>query len=601
MPRSRWFASVSTLAVAATLAAGAALPAAAQLATPVASPARAGECAAGSGSIGDAYFPFMGNSGYDARHYALDLDVGVAEGTIRSATATMLATATLDLCAFNLDFNGLEIDGITVDGVPATWSRNGQELTISPARPLARGADFVAEVRYHGTPYTTSSPSIADLFAPDEVAPAHDDPADASEDAGGGFGLPFTVDADRYGWSIGGWWTSGDSVFVVGEPRGAETWFPVNGHPADKATYAISLTVDQPYAAIANGPLVETIERDGATTFVFAPRDPMSSYLVTLQAGSFDVVEDVAPDGTPLRYAFAEGVSPDQRDLFIETQPEILAFFVDRFGPYPFDLAGASVVAAPLPFALETQTMPVYGAMIDDGSGIDAGTLASEAETIAHETAHQWFGNAVSPLRWQDVYLNEGLAQYGAYLWVEHRDGPDVLETRLRASYDGLAQSIALSDPAALDAATGADILALLGPLPEEIELVLEELAGVDSLSTLAALPARDVLAALDAFGVPPGALVGEAPVPTGNPGPDDLFSVSWVYERGALTTHALRRAVGDEAFFAILREWAARYGGGNATVQDFVALSEEISGQDLDSLFDAWLYQTALPPYPGS
>jgi aminopeptidase N len=86
----------------------------------------------------------------------------------------------------------------------------------------------------------------------------------------------------------------------------------------------------------------------------------------------------------------------------------------------------------------------------------------------------------------------------------------------------------------------------------------------------------------------------------TGDPGPDDLFSVAWVYERGALATHALRREVGDRAFFAILREWAARYGGGNATVRDFVALSEEVSGQELDPLFDAWLFQTALPPYPG-
>lgn len=603
MPRFRRTGPVSAWVVAATLAVGAVAPAVAQVATPVVAPGETRGCAAGSSSIGDAYFPFMGNSGYDARHYALDLDIGVEEASIRAATARMQATATIDLCAFNLDFNGLEIDGISVDGLPAGWSRNGQELTVEPARPLARGADFVVEVRYHGTPYTLASPSVSDLVggvAAHEAGGATPGAADAEVADDGGFGLPFSADMDRYGWSIGGWWTTGDSVFVVGEPRGAETWFPVNGHPADKATYTIALTVDEPFAAVANGPLAETIDRGEQTTFVYAAREPMSSYLVTLQAGRFEVVEDAAADGTPLRYAFAAGVPADQRDLFVDVQPAILEFFAHRFGPYPFDLAGASVVAAPLPFALETQTMPVYGAMVDGGTGIDAATLAAEAETIAHETAHQWFGNAVSPLRWEDVYLNEGLAQYGAYLWVEHRDGPAALEARLRASYDRLAQSAAMADPAMLDAATGADILAAIGPLPEEIAVAIEALAGVDSLAALEALPAREVLAALEAFGVPPGALFGDAPVLTGDPGPDDLFSVAWVYERGSLATHALRREVGDAAFFAILREWAARYGGGNATVRDFIALSEEISGRELDPLFDAWLYQAALPPYPG-
>jgi aminopeptidase N len=82
----------------------------------------------------------------------------------------------------------------------------------------------------------------------------------------------------------------------------------------------------------------------------------------------------------------------------------------------------------------------------------------------------------------------------------------------------------------------------------------------------------------------------------TGDPGADELFSSAIVYERGALTLHALRLQLGDEAFFTILRTWTARYGGGNATTTDFIRLAEEISGQQLDDFFAAWLYQPALP-----
>ena len=83
-----------------------------------------------------------------------------------------------------------------------------------------------------------------------------------------------------------------------------------------------------------------------------------------------------------------------------------------------------------------------------------------------------------------------------------------------------------------------------------------------------------------------------------GDPGPENLFDWA-VYDRGALTLHALRLTVGDDAFFQILRAYADRYHDGNASTADFIALAEEISGQQLDDLFQAWLYDRALPPMP--
>jgi aminopeptidase N len=86
--------------------------------------------------------------------------------------------------------------------------------------------------------------------------------------------------------------------------------------------------------------------------------------------------------------------------------------------------------------------------------------------------------------------------------------------------------------------------------------------------------------------------------VPPGDPGAGRLFDPA-VYERGALTLHALDRTIGDEAFDEVVRRWAANRAGGNGSTSDFVALAEQVSGQDLDALFLAWLHSPELPPLP--
>ena len=129
----------------------------AQDATPV--PEAAG-CTAGSSGIGDPYFPLLGNSGYDVQHYTLDLDLDVAGGSIAAGHATIEAVALLNLCAFNLDFRGLEIESITVDEQPASFSRHGGELTIEPGAPLTAGTRFTTEVAYHGTPIGQDAPTV---------------------------------------------------------------------------------------------------------------------------------------------------------------------------------------------------------------------------------------------------------------------------------------------------------------------------------------------------------------------------------------------------------------------------------------------------------
>ena len=130
----------------------------------------------GASGIGDPYYPLLGNGGYDAIHYTIDLDLDVEAGTILDATTTIDAVATQDLSAFNLDFRGPQIDAVTVDGVPADWARDGGELTITPAEPLSAGilsrrkcattgrrtsTKKIASSAAGGRPSTRSSPSVS--------------------------------------------------------------------------------------------------------------------------------------------------------------------------------------------------------------------------------------------------------------------------------------------------------------------------------------------------------------------------------------------------------------------------------------------------------
>jgi aminopeptidase N len=320
-------------------------------------------------------------------------------------------------------------------------------------------------------------------------------------------------------------WNAGDGgVYVAGEPVGAASWYPVNEHPLDKATYTVRVTVPAPLVVASNGLLQETIENeDGMLTYVWENSHPTASYLVGLNIGDFVIVEQEGPGGLPIRHYFPPDIAEDAAYDFGRT-PEMIAFFSDLFGPYPFEAYGAAVTNEELGFALEIQTLSLFGRRHVDGE-------RSSEVTIAHEAAHQWFGNSVSLADWSDIWLNEGFASYGHYLWLGHTEGDAVFEAALRRAYDGLAEQ-------------------------------------------------------------------QESWPPPGSPSPDDLFSQS-VYVRGAMTLHALRQRVGDEAFFTILRTYYDTYKYANAATEDFIRIAEEVSGEDLTAFFDAWLYQQALPPIP--
>ncbi|HEX2773232.1 MAG TPA: M1 family metallopeptidase [Micromonosporaceae bacterium] len=432
----------------------------------------------GGDGIGDPYFPTYGNGGYDVGAYALKVRYDPSNDQL-SGAATVTAKAIADLSSFNFDLVGLTVSAVTVNGKPARHERRGDELVVTPADGLPSGDTFTTEVTYAGVPRPAASAVLG-----------------------------------RHGFL-----DTADGAVALGEPESASTWFPVNDHPRDKATYDIEVTVPAGLTVLSNGVPGPTRTAGGWTSWRWSERAPMASYLATVVIGKYRV-RTGTHKGKPLVTAVPAALPPNgPAERSIARTGEIADFLATKFGPYPFEAYGGVVVDdSRIQYALETQSRPVYGNVFFTGGVNDV--------VVAHELAHQWFGNSVSVQNWKDIWLNEGFASYAEWLWGEHDKGRPV-QRSFTTAYNRIDWS----------------------------------------------MPAAD-------------------------PGTADLFGRA-VYTRGALAVHALRLTVGDEAFFRILSTWTTEKRNGNASTEDLVALSDRVSGKQLDPLFDAWLTSTSAPPIP--
>ncbi|GAA2736160.1 M1 family metallopeptidase [Actinocorallia aurantiaca] len=331
----------------------------------------------GAAGGGDPYFPENGNGGYDVQDYDLAFEFEPSSGAI-VATARIRARATQNLSSFNLDFLGpLEIDDVKVNG-PASWKREGaQELVVTPRKGLKRGATFVATVKYHG--------------------------------------VPQRIDDDALGTS--GWMATDDGAVALNQPFGAATYYPVNDTPRDKATYSVTVTAPSGLTALSNGEKVKETSRGGRTTVTWRMRHPMASELAMLAIGKFNVTKGRTPSGIPSITAIdtALDTAPDQSATFFATTNTVTDWMQKTWGRYPFTSTGGIVDRIGVGYALETQGRSVYD-VSQPGRQPNTGT-------IAHELAHQWFGDSVTPSLWKDIWLNEGWATYNDWLYAEATGG----------------------------------------------------------------------------------------------------------------------------------------------------------------------------------
>lgn len=426
----------------------------------------------GSPGLDDPLFPLLGNGGYDVTHYALDL---AWEPVARhlSGTTTVEALATQDLSAFNLDFAGYEIAAITVNGAEAEFTRDAQELTVTPANYLPEGEPFTVSVTYSGTP----SP-LLDRGAPVAV----------------------------------GWVPVSDHVvYAVDADAG---WYPANDIDRERATYDIRVTLPEPLVVAATGTLADVSDNGDTSTYHWVQDQPIGG--MTLLIDEFETRTIVMEDGPTITiYYPKDNALAESAAERLDFVPGIIAFYSETFGPAPYD--SLTIVATTglrgVAYSFTTVMAFPYNAVTDPG-------------LMAHEIAHQWWGNGVGLYTSLDNWLSEGFATYSAGLYMQSVYGGEY-------------------DPG-------------------------YPLAVAQRLQ-------------------PPGVLTV-----------DTLYN-DGVYYRGAWALRALQLEVGDEVFFAILHTYYERYRYDIATVNDFIAVAEEVSGQDLGDLFQGWLFDDIAPDLPES
>ncbi|WP_053227161.1 M1 family metallopeptidase [Solirubrobacter soli] len=368
----------------------------------------------GGRSLGDRLpeLAYLGNTGYDALNYDLTLNYDPVANTFNAGTkADITLRATQNLSEFALDFRGLNVTGVTIDGVAATFTReNGDpagadryrnKLIVTPAAGINTNRVFHVVVEYAGTPT------------------AMEDPDESFE----------------------GWIRTSDGSFVVNEPMGAMTWFPNNNHPADKATYDFHITVPATHTALGNGELVgpnpPALNADGTRTWNWHDGYPTATYLTTATVGVFDftigtgaTAKGASGNALGLYNAWESTFTTAQKTALNTAagrEDQIVAFEAEYNGvAHPFDSIGAVADRLPssLGYVLEVQTKIHF-----PSASISLGTLS-------HEIAHQWYGNSVSLKQWTDIWLNEGFATWFSWNWGSKFNNAATPEAQFLTNYN---------------------------------------------------------------------------------------------------------------------------------------------------------------------
>ena len=331
--------------------------------------------------LADRLFPDLGAPAVDVISYLVKLEVDVDTGSF-DAIVNVIADVDISVRQMALDVAGFTVDSVQIDGEDAAFEQPGDELVIE--LPADSGRRVNATITYSA--------------APDEAFSA--------------VGLP------------AGWFQTDGGSYVLNEPDGARRWLPSNDHPSDKAAWRFEITVPDGVTVSANGDLVQA--GGAGVPWIWQMSEEMPTYLVHLVIGDYDVVDggtlsSVDGDDIELTHLVPAGERAEFQRFFDAT-PQQFDFFEERFGPYPLDDYGLAFVDSFPGLAMETQGRSLFSQLDFQASGL-GGDRAQinflQQLLLAHELAHQWFGNAVSPATWSDIWLNESFATYAQYLWLD--------------------------------------------------------------------------------------------------------------------------------------------------------------------------------------
>ncbi|MFV0459733.1 MAG: M1 family metallopeptidase [Actinomycetales bacterium] len=352
-----------------------------------------------SHSLVDPYLPEHGSDDYAVSRYELDLDYKVGTNRLEGK-ARLHASAQVDFSRLDLDLAGtLRVSKIRVNGEsPARYSHRSGRLRVQLREQLRAGSAITVEVGYSGSP-----------------RPIHGR------------------------WDDVGFEELSDGALVAGQPNGAPSWFPCNDHPRNKARFAIAITTESGYRVVANGVPLAQRQQASRVRWEYESAEPMATYLATLQIGRYDERDLGVASGVPLR-AYLPARLHGDFDVAFARQAQMMQAFTEMFGPYPFARYSVVVTDDPLEIPLEAQSLSVFGANHLDGT---------HERLIAHELAHQWFGNSVTVAAWEHIWLHEGFACYAEWLWSQSAGGPSAgeLAQQYWTALSQAPQDLRLADP----------------------------------------------------------------------------------------------------------------------------------------------------------
>ena len=438
---------------------------------------------------------YPGDATIDVTYYGLDLRLTHTPRYLRGAATITLKSTVANLTTFFLDLNsattptgeGLRVDSVKAGTTQLTYQFAQNKLTVTPPQPLATGQALTLTVFYQGIPNSRDLGSFR--FSTHER-------------------------------------TADPAIWSLSEPYGSPDWFPCRDTPADKAdSSSVRITAPAQFVSVSNGVLASTTNNaDGTRSYQWRNSYPIAQYLISVALSNYQAYDTPFTYGgrtMPVTHYIYPEVLPLVRTN-LDLTPRILSLFTARFGPYPF-------------------LREKYGhAQFGQGNGgMEHQTISSMEERaltpgiIAHEMAHQWYGDNITCRDWQNIWLNEGFASYAEAVYAESVSG--------KTGYQSTMNSFASS-------ARGA-----------------RGTIYVQDISNFA-----------------------------------NIFSSSRSYAKGATVLHMLRGVVGDSTFFRIMRTYtstpAVAYG--TAVTEDFQAVAQQVSGQDLASFFKQWIYGEGYPTY---
>jgi aminopeptidase len=350
----------------------------------------------------DEYLPQNGNRGYRVSRYELDLVYKVAVNRL-AGRAEITAVTTAIRPRFALDLSqSLTVSKVFVNGAkPAKYVHQHGKLVITPQHSIPAGGVLALVIQYGGIPKPV-----------------------------------------RGQWGEVGWEELAEGALVASQPNGAASWFPCDDHPSSKASYRIAITTDTPYYAIANGTLMRKQIKASQTTWVYEQSEPMSTYLATIQIGPYQKHRIGSAHGPVSMQAIVPARLRTEFEYDFARQPQMMDLFIERFGPYPFESYTVVVTDDELEIPIEAQGISIFGANHCDGR-------RGAERLVAHELAHQWFGNSLTIRQWRDIWLHEGFACYAEWLWSEAAGGPtaDQLARAARHNLSREPQDITVGDP----------------------------------------------------------------------------------------------------------------------------------------------------------